>query len=927
MPDPSPVAVVDVRFEHHRPGDARGVDETAPRLSWRFANAPTGFCQEEYEIQLSRTTLADGITTELGSVRVESPESQLVPWPLKPDGTAVAGSRQTISARVRARPKGRASEWTAWSEPSWFETGLLSRDEWATASLISAPWAGNDPATPLPEDLFRKTFTLGSPEAAATIKSARLYITSQGVYEAEINGRRVGDYVLAPGWQVYYDALAYQTYDVTEHLQAGANCIGVRVAEGWFKGRLGFGGGKRNVYGDRTALLAQLEVTMADGSTVTVATDKTWLTTRGPARLAEIYNGEKYDATAEIDGWSSAADLKTEGWASVDVLPPLPDSVHLRRGSSEPVRRLQTIKPVAKITTPSGKTVLDFGQNLVGFLRVGLRGSRGHSILLSHAEVLEKGELGTRPLRGAEQQDRYTLRGDEAGETYEPRLTFHGFRYAQVDDWPAESGDLEASIEAIVCHTDMEPRGSFACSDDRLCRLFENTRWSMRGNFLSIPTDCPQREERLGWTGDLAVFAPTANFLYGSFGMLRDWLAGVRADQKNYKGVPPLVSPDIWRNGEHPKEFGRGLPWAIWNDVVVLAPWAMWEATGDIRILEEQYISIKDWLAVIPRDNESTHLWDRDRQQLGDWLDPESPPDNPAKAQTDAVLVANAFLIHSLDYTAKIAALLGRDADADAYRAEAQSARAEFAAKYYVAANGRMTSDAQTAYALAVCFDLLPKAEEPRLAARLAELVRRNGFRVGTGFAGTPFVCEALARRQQQGDKGGHADVALSMLLCDRNPSWLYPVSMGATTIWERWDSMLEDGSINPGEMTSFNHYAYGAVVAFMVERLAGLRRLEPGWRRARAEPVLLFAGPGAVSWARADHLTPYGKVACAWRLEGEAEAGLTLAVDVVVPPTTEMEVALPGESGETDVKLVGSGEWSFRVPFKPQFKWPVGSE
>lgn len=298
--------------------------------------------------------------------------------------------------------------------------------------------------------------------------------------------------------------------------------------------------------------------------------------------------------------------------------------------------------------------------------------------------------------------------------------------------------------------------------------------------------------------------------------------------------------------------------------------------------------------------------------------------------------MANAFLISSLDHASRIATLLGRDADADAYRTEAQKARAEFAAQYYVAADGRMTSDAQTAYALAVCFDLLPKTEEARLAGRLAELVRRNGFRVGTGFAGTPFVCESLTRQQQQQQQGqgkqqqgkqGHADVALGMLLADKNPSWLYPVSMGATTVWERWDSMLPDGSINPGEMTSFNHYAYGAVAAFMVARLAGLRRLEPGWRRARAEPVLLFDGPGAVRWAKAEHLTPYGKVACAWRLEaGGAETGAEkmLFVDVVVPPTTEMEVVLPGNvSGETSVELVKSGEWSFRVPFKPQYNWP----
>lgn len=600
-----------VRFEHYRLGEALGVDDVEPRLSWQFVDAPADYQQEEYEIQLNRLS-QNGTEHEPTFANVSSSASQLVPWPAQ---TPIRRFEK-YAVRVRARGKGYV-QFTPWSDPATIETSILSRDDWK-ARLISAPWADANPDDPKPEDLFRREFSLQGP-----VQCARLCITAQGLYEAEINGRKVGDAILSPGWQVYDRRLAFQTYDVTDFL-IEENAIGIRVAEGWFSGRLGFRGGRRNHWGARTAVLAQLEVTLADGKKIVLGTDEDWIVTKGPIQLAEIYDGEKYDATAEIPGWSRFNMPTSSGWTPVVALSPLPAEVQLMHGSSEPVRCVETIKPVERISTPSGKTVLDFGQNLVGHIRINkVKGPRGHVVTLSHAEVLEDGELGVRPLRVCKAQDKYTFKGDPEGEAYAPRFTFHGFRFAQIDGWPADAGHVMDSLEAVVCHTDMQEQGHFSCSDDMLNKLFQNTKWGMRGNFLSVPTDCPQRDERLGWTGDLAVFAPTATFIYGCYGMLRDWLQDLWLDQEKLNGLPPMISPNTFLGD---RIFGKDGPTAVWHDATILVPWALCEETGDITILDRQYQSMTTWLDQIPKNKRrSTHLWEFSKVQLGVRLSP-SPP-------------------------------------------------------------------------------------------------------------------------------------------------------------------------------------------------------------------------------------------------------------------------------------------------------------
>ncbi|MCI3274237.1 glycoside hydrolase family 78 protein [Streptomyces cylindrosporus] len=858
-------------LEHHR--EPLGIGESRPRLSWRTETDSPGWLQRAYRIEI---TGADGtVLTDTG--RVASADSVLVAWP-----GAALGSRTRVGVRVRVW--GEGAEPSPWSPVTRAETGLLTRTDW-TARPVTPDRAASD--APLPVALLRRAFTLDRPAA-----SARLHITAHGVYEAEINGTRVGDHVLAPGWTSYHHRLRYQTFDVTDLLREGDNAIGALLGEGWYTGRLGFHGGRRNLYGDRRTLLAQLEITHPDGTVTTVGTDESWRATTGPILRSELYDGEAYDARLARPGWSEPGH-DTADWSPVLELP-LPDA-ELVAPTGPPVRRTQALTPVDVITTPSGRTVLDFGQNLVGRLRIRVSGPAGHTVTLRHAEVLEHGELGVRPLRRAAATDTYTLLG-RGVETYEPRFTFHGFRYAEVDGWP---GELDpAAVEAVVLHTDMARTGWFESSHALVNRLHENVVRSMRGNFLDIPTDCPQRDERLGWTGDIQVFAPTASFLHDCSGMLAGWLRDLAAEQlQRADGAPPLVVPDVL-----PYDFG-GTPHAVWADVAVLLPWTLYRRFGDLEVLRTQYPSMRAWVECAARlVEEGGGLWRQDFQ-LGDWLDPAAPPEDPGAARTDGDLVANAYVARSADVLAETARLLGEKDDAVRYEEFARSVRAAFADEF-VTPGGRLSSDAQTAYALALCFALLP-TERQRVGAarRLAYVVRKAGFRIATGFAGTPLICDALCM-------GGEPQLAYRMLLEEGCPSWLYPVTMGATTVWERWDSMLPDGSVNPGEMTSFNHYALGAVADWLHRTVAGLEAAEPGWRRLRVAPV----PGGGLTFAKAAHETPYGRAESGWRTDGD-----TLVVEVLVPPNTRAEVQLPGDG---DPFEVGSGRHTFRRAYTAP-AWP----
>jgi alpha-L-rhamnosidase len=862
------VEIQSVTFEHHR--EALGIGESKPRISWRFAETAKDWIQSSYELEILRST-----DPKPQTCRVESSDSVLVPWP-----STELKTRETASVRVRVTGA-PGSEPAEWSKPVNVEASLLNREDW-TAQLIAAErtLSTGDSLRPA---LFRKSFQLSK-----TVRSARLYITSYGVYEAHINGSRVGDHVLAPGWTSYKHRLEYHTFDVTRLLSKGGNAIGAEVGEGWYCGRLGWHGGKRNLYGDKLALLAQLEIEFEDGQKLNVDSNNTWKTSVGPIVSSELYDGEIYDASLELPEWSSSS-FHDENWSCPEQIA-FP-TAQLIAPEGPPVRKTETLKPHTIFKSPSGKVVVDFGQNLVGWVRVRVSGPKGTKIVFTHTEVMEHGEVATRPLRDCKAVDTLTLSGKDI--EWEPKFTFHGFRYAQVEGWPSESGEPGlGDIEAVVIHTDMERTGWFECSDTWVNKLHANIRWGMRGNFVSIPTDCPQRDERLGWTGDIQVFAPTANFLYDTAGTLKRWLKDVAVEQiQDYNGVTPLVVPNIFQF----IETGMDIAQAVWGDAAVITPWDMYKSFGDPQILLDQYKSMKAWLENgIPRQENG--LWILDTIQLGDWLDPAAPPSDPGNGKTDPHLIANAYLVHITELLAQVSQVLGLKDDLKHYTTGATKLKRLFQDEY-ITPNGRLAPDTMTSLTVALQFNLFATPSHISLAAqRLARIVQFSKFKIATGFVGTPLICPVLTST-------GQTPLAYRMLLQRSCPSWLYPITMGATTMWERWDSMLPDGSINPGEMTSFNHYALGSVGAWLHATVGGIAAAEPGWRVVRFEPV----PGGTITSAKVRHLSPYGMVGCEWKIEGKR-----LVMKATVPPNTTAKVKLPGQ----EVVSVGSGVHDFSVPY-----------
>ncbi|WP_394770666.1 family 78 glycoside hydrolase catalytic domain [Lacisediminihabitans sp.] len=732
--------------------------------------------------------------------------------------------------------------------------------------------------------LLRQQFRLEEGHGAVT--SATLSLTAHGIVEAWLNGRLVSDDLLTPGWSSYEWRLRYATYDVTEQL-ATTSVLGLALGNGWFRGRLGWSG-RGAFYGDELGAFAQLDITFEDGSTQTVATDEGW--TAGPSEVLanDLYDGETIDARLRDDAWLKPG-FGADGWVGVHALDL--DTAALEPYIGPRVSAWNEL-PVQKIwTSESGKTLVDFGQNLVGWVRVRVQGPAGSEVTLRHAEVLEDGELGTRPLRSALATDRFILSGDE--DTFEPTFTFHGFRYAEVSGWP---GELRPEhLTAVAIGSELERTGTFRTSDPMLNQFHENVVWGMRGNFVDVPTDCPQRDERLGWTGDIAAFAPTAAFLFNVDSFLSDWLRNVALEQAHNDGIIAYVVPDVLKYLDRPGSFPETESTAIWSDAGVWVPWALYQAYGDEKILENQFESMVSHVRRVRSLLSPNGLWDTGFQ-FGDWLDPDAPPEDPIKAKADFGVVATACAYRSAAILAETAQLLGHEAEHAEFAELAADLRSAFN-KHYVD-GGRVFSDCTTVYALAIVFGLLDAADEEAAGTRLAELVAESGHRISSGFAGTPFITDALTQT-------GHLDDAYKLLLQRECPSWLYPVTMGATTVWERWDSMLPDGSINPGEMTSFNHYALGAVADWMHRVVGGISPLAPGYAR-----VLIAPQPGGgLTEAETALETPHGRVAVRWIVAGDE-----LTVDADVPAGVEGVLRLPGQ----DDRALTPGHVSITVPIHP---------
>jgi alpha-L-rhamnosidase len=715
--------------------------------------------------------------------------------------------------------------------------------------------------------LLRKEFALDP--GHGDVVEAVLHATARGVFTASVNGVDVSDDVLSPGWSSYEWRLRYRSYDVTALLSPAPDnvAIGVALGNGWFRGRLGWRG-RRAFYGDELGFIGQLDLRYADGHRQTVHTDETWRAGPSAVLANDLYDGQTIDARRYDDAWRHPG-FDGAGWVGVHRQEF--DHATLTPYAGPPVSRQEELRPVRVWTSPSGRTLVDFGQNLVGWVRCRIRGAAGSTVTVRYAEVLEHGELGTRPLRSAEVTDRFILSGGD--DLFEPTLTFHGFRYAEL------SGAVD-DLVAVVVHSDLERLGHFECSDELLNQLHRNVVWGARGNFLDVPTDCPQRDERLGWTGDLAVFAPTAAYLFDMSGFLRDWLADLAAEQRAADGRVPFVVPDCLKYEVKEPLFPEPESTAIWGDAAVWVPWALWWAYGDTVALAEAYPAMAAHVRRVASLVSGSGLWDTGFQ-FGDWLDPTAPPDRAFDAKADNGVVATACLFRSARMVAEASATLGLDGT---YFADLAARTRQAFNEHYVAADGTVRSDCPTVYALAICFDLLDPAIRALAGARLAKLVADNGYRIATGFAGTPYITDALATT-------GHLDDAYRLLLQRECPSWLYAVTMGATTVWERWDSMLPDGTINPGQMTSFNHYALGAVADWLHRTVAGISPASPGYATVRIAP----RPGGGLTWAKGRLRTPRGEVAVAWE---HTEAGLT--VTATLPDGVTAEVDLPDHAPTT---------------------------
>ncbi|WP_124051907.1 alpha-L-rhamnosidase [Priestia endophytica] len=876
-----------------------GLDIRKPRISWKIQSDRRGTMQTAYRIQVTENDQEfTNVLWDTGEIH--SDQSIHVEY---------KGPALTPQTRYYYRVKvwdnfGTESEW---SEMAWWETGIFYDAEWKAKWITPHP----NEVDPLSEPAFllRKEFKLTSP-----IRSARIYGTGVGLYELFINGDRVGTDLFSPGWTSYHKRLQYQTYDITEQLCEGNNAMGIVLADGWYKGNMSWEN-KRHIYGDRRAAYFQIHVKYEDGTEEIISTDATWKASTGPILFSEIYQGEIYDARLEKEGWNKPG-FNDKDWhgTTVQDMP----ITHLVAQENWTTQVTEIIKPINTFVTPSGDTVLDMGQNMVGRIRFQVEAPKGTTIILKHAELLDnEGNIYFGNLRKAHQEVKYIAKG-EGVETFAPHFTFQGFRYVKVEGYPQqEKGLISENFVGEVIHSAMEATGKFECSDPLVNQLQQNIVWGQRGNFLDVPTDCPQRDERLGWTGDAQVFIQTALFNYHGGPFFTKWLRDLKAEQYPDGGVPFVIPTVV-----------EGANAAAWSDAATIIPWEIYKTYGDKRLLSEQYESMKAWVEYMRRQGPDEYLW-AVTFNFGDWLALDAPSGSYS-GSTPKDFIATAFYAYSTRLLRNAAEVLQKEEDVEEYNSLLEKIIEQFNHEF-VSPSGRLVSPTQTAHVLALIFDLVEGKVKERTAVQLNELILQNNYHLTTGFVGTPYLCLALS-------KCGYHETAVKLLMQEGYPSWLYSVKKGATTIWEHWDGIKEDGSFWSDEMNSFNHYAYGAIGNWMYRVVAGLdlNDTAPAYKQIQIEPK--FAGI-SLTHAKATYDSMYGKIGSSWRLTNE-----DIEIEVEIPANTTATITLPStrlenvrESGalldatagiyksyekEGNVILkVGSGFYSFKYGNEVGFK------
>ena len=860
-----------------------GIDARRPRLSWQLDALRRGARQTAYQIltATSEESLRSEQDLLWDSGKIFSDQSIHI---------AYAGpelvSRQRVYWRVRVWDE--VGQQVPDSEVEWWEMGLLQEEDWQadwigrdrfSPPLKHSPsWPGGtdeevikiwqDLQTQVIERLKPPLFVRTTFAAERQVAQARLYGTARGLYYAYLNGQRVGEDYLRPGWTDYHKRLQYQTYDVTGLIQAGDNVLGAILGDGWYAGVIG-GAGESNYYGQDTQVLLQLEITYSDGSRSCICTGQNWRMSTGPFLYADLYMGERYDARLELTGWSQAH-YDASHWQPVVADPR--NEVPLVAQCGPTVQKVAELQPLS-LTEPAPKTfVFDLGQNMVGWVRLRVSGLAGTTVQLRFAEMLNPdGTVYITNLRSAKATDYYTLRGD-GEEVYEPAFTFHGFRYVELTGY-SEQPDLNM-VMGIVLQSATPPTGSFSSSSALVNQLVRNIEWGQRGNFLDVPTDCPQRDERLGWTGDAQIFVRTATYNAEVAGFFTKWLRDV-GDSQGAQGYIPNIIPAAF-------DANPGSP--AWADACIIVPWTIARVYGDQRLLAENYAVMTRWIDYLDQDNPD-HRWHKHRNgngegqwDFGDWLS--------INADTPKDVLADAFYAYSVSLLASIAQTLGKEQDALRYQRLHEQIKEAFN-RNYVAADGRITGDTQTVYVLALSFGLLPDNLRALAAQHLVDDIRKQDNHLSTGFLGVGHLLPALTG-------SGYTDVAYQLLLQETFPSWGYSIKHGATTIWERWDGWTADKGFQSIHMNSFNHYSLGSVGDWLYRYAAGIDTdTDPTGQQTGYKHILLRPYPDpALSYVHADYDSIYGRISSHWSYTDDKQ----FAWQITIPANTSATVFLPAD-------------------------------
>ncbi len=882
--NPSTVTVKNLRCEYRV--NPLGIDETLPRLSWVLESPDRGAVQSAYRILVasSREKLDKGEGDLWDSGRVKSDVSNQIVY---------AGEKLTSGAMCWWKVcvwDGNGAE-SAFSAPALWSMGLLDDSEWKAQWIAMTPrrdWSKQTKREPGPPSPFlRKTFT-----ADRDVKRATAYVTARGLFELYLNGKRVGEDVLVPGWTNYDKRIQYLTYDVTGLVADGDNAVGAVLGDGWYCGYVGWRQ-VRSYYGTTKSLLCRLDIEYADGRVESVVSDGSWKCSHGPIVYSDMMMGEKYDAGLELNGWNTASYDDTAWEPVMTVAAP---AAALVAKPSQPVRVTEHVPSVGIEEPVKGVYVFDLGQNIAGWARLRVNGPKGTVVTMRFAERLNPdGTVYTTNLRSAEATDIYVLKGG-GEEVYEPRFTFHGFQYVEVSGYPG-TPDLD-TITGCVVHNATPPVGSFECSSELINKLYSNICWGQRGNFISIPTDCPQRDERLGWMGDAQIFVRSATFNMDVSAFFTKWMDDV-SDAQSDEGAFADFCPRLTQD-ERAFEAAPG-----WGDAGIVVPWTIYMTYGDTRMIERHWNAMEKWMDFLLAFNPDLIRRNRLGNNYGDWLS--------IKASTPKDLLATAYWAYDAKLMAEMAAVIGRDSDVNKYTKLFEDVRAAFQ-KEFVDADGRVylvhgdkltekgfdasgtahsenTTETQTNYVLALYMDLLPENLRAKAAEHLVRKIAERDNHLSTGFIGVRHLNPVLT-------DAGRNDLAYTLLLNETFPSWGYSIRQGATTIWERWDGWTEANGFQDPGMNSFNHYSLGSVSEWMFRYAAGIETdpSAPGYKR-----IILSPNPDRkLPHVKASYESIYGTIASAWRIDGD-----TFSLDVTIPANTTALVHVPADP-DTEVSEGG---------------------